>query len=234
MTEARKKHTYYFADHAKDCDPKDYWGQVKRTINGKPIPKEQIILIVAAIIDGLKLEADDTFLDLCCGNGALTTYVFAKCNGGLGVDFSEYLIGIARDNFVKRPEEAFVNSDVVKFVRTCPYPERFTKALCYGSLQYLSQADASDLLSLLRQRFTRLQRVFIGNMPDKGRINMFFGDRQLPPGEEDSPSTAIGIWRTPEEFSTMAKQAGWQCTVSRMPENYYARHYRFDAILVPA
>src|SRR5262245_10350175 len=65
---------YVFKNHPQTCDPDDYWGQVKRTVGGQPVSQEQIDLIVAAVKRGLQLGPEDTLLDICCGNGALTTY----------------------------------------------------------------------------------------------------------------------------------------------------------------
>lgn len=230
MTES--PNLYFYRNHPKTCDPEDFWGQVKRTVNGKPVPQEQIKMIVKAVCDGLELSTSDVLLDLCCGNGALTTYFFARCRGGLGVDFSEYLIEVARRHFVKRPQEAFMLKDVVEFARTYQEPERFTKAVCYGSIQYLPKDAAHELLMLLRQRFSGLNKVFIGNVPDKQFARTFFGYR-YESGIEDSPATEIGIWRTHEEFRALAEETGWHMDVRFMPKDYYCAHYRYDVILLP-
>jgi SAM-dependent methyltransferase len=222
----------FYKEHPKTCDPGDFWGQVKRTVNGKPITQEQIDMIVDAVCNGLELSANDVLLDLCCGNGALTTYFFSRCSGGLGVDFSEYLIEVARSNFVKRPQEVFLLQDVVDFAHTYPEAERFTKAVCYGSLQYLTKHAAYELFMLLRRRFTRLHRLFIGNVPDKKFARSFFGDRYKS-GIEDSPAEAIGIWRTHEEFRALAEETGWHMDIRYMPKDFYWAHYRYDVILFP-
>lgn len=225
---------YFYKEHPRTCDPLDFWGQVKRTVNGKPISQAQIDLIVAATIRNLEIDASDVLLDLCCGNGALTTYFFALCHGGLGVDYSEYLIEIAKKYFVKRPEERFLLEDVVSFAKDAPEPEQFTKALCYGSFQYLPQQAAFELLSHLRRRFSGLRRLVIGNLPNKDRMQKYYRDGGCSPGMESSPDTPIGIWRSSAEFAQLAEGAGWHCTIECMPKEFYAAHYRYDAILLPA
>lgn len=222
----------FYKEHPKTCDPEDFWGQVKRTVNGKPVPQEQIDMIVDAVSDGLNLSTNDVLLDLCCGNGALTTYFFARCSGGLGVDFSEYLIEVARRHFVKRPQEDFILQDVVEFARTYPVAKQFTKAVCYGSLQYLPKDEAYKLLTLLRLRFTGLNTIFIGNIPDKKFARSFFGDR-YESGIEDTPAGAIGIWWTHEEFRALAEETGWLMDIRYMPKDFYWAHYRYDVILLP-
>jgi SAM-dependent methyltransferase len=179
------------------------------------------------------LSTNDVLLDLCCGNGALATYFFARCSGGLGVDFSEYLIEVARKNFVRRPQESFFLQDVVEFARTYPDPQQFTKAVCYGSLMFLPLDSIRALLAGLRSRFTSLRRLFIGNLPDKAMLAEFFSNGNYTPGIENDPGSPIGIWFAQREFIALAAQCGWAATILRMPESFYAADYRFDAMLVP-
>lgn len=78
---SQRKYAFY-KEHPKTCARDDFWSQVKRTVNGKPVSQDQIEMIVDAVISGLSLGMDDRLLDLCCGNGALTRYFFARCSGG--------------------------------------------------------------------------------------------------------------------------------------------------------
>jgi SAM-dependent methyltransferase len=223
----------FYNAHAAQCDPTDFWGQVKRTVNGNPVSQDQIDMIVAAVRQGLDIRDDDVLLDLCCGNGALTACFFADCRGGLGVDFSDYLIEVANRHHVRRPQEAFVVQDVVEFLRLATDTGRFTKALCYGAMQYLGKPEAAEFLALTRRRFPNITRFFIGNLPDKERLHDFFTEGRYRPGIEDEPTSAIGIWRTPDEFADLAAAAGWRAEFRRMPRDFYAAHYRYDAVLTP-
>jgi cyclopropane fatty-acyl-phospholipid synthase-like methyltransferase len=225
---------YFYKEHPKNCDPDDFWGQVKRTVDGKPVSQEQIDMIVAAVTDGLDLGRDDVLLDLCCGNGALTTYFFQRCAGGVGVDFSEYLVEVAKRRFSARPEEHYVLGDALEYARSCPEPARFTRAVCYGAFMFLPAAGAAELLGALRRRFTSLGRLYIGNLPDKARMAGFYREGQYRPGMEDDPASPTGIWRTEEEFARLAAEQGWKASMRRMPPDFYAAHYRYDAVLVPA
>lgn len=222
----------FYKEYPKSCDPKDFWGQVRRTVNGKPVPQEQVDMIIRAVLNALELSKTDVLLDLCCGNGALTTSFFEQCNGGVGVDFSEYLINIAWKHFLKCANEKYILQDVLEFVQNYPYPERFNKALCYGSIQYLPKDTTHELLITMRKRFTNLGILFIGNIPDKQFARGFFGNRYKP-GVEDSPANAIGIWWTQEEFHILAKRSGWAMDVHFMPKDFYWSNYRYDVILTP-
>ncbi|WP_166671369.1 class I SAM-dependent methyltransferase [Pseudodesulfovibrio indicus] len=215
----------------RNCAPDDFWGQVKRTVGGKPVSEEQIEMIVSAVVEATDLKPEDRMLDLCCGNGALSTRVFAHCAQGHGVDFSEQLIKVAREHFEDAPRETYELADVVEFLKTSSESGRFTKAFCYGSFQYLPQAMAEEFLVELNRRFVSVSRVCIGNVPDKERMNVFFREGAYVEGIEDQHDSAIGIWRTRKEFSELAAAAGWRAEFRTLPEGYYASHYRYDAVL---
>ena len=57
------------------------------------------MMIVNAINSGLNIEADDNLLDLGCGNAALASRLFPLINKYVGLDFSRYLLKVAKDNF---------------------------------------------------------------------------------------------------------------------------------------
>jgi SAM-dependent methyltransferase len=217
--------------HARACAPDSFYAQVKHTVAGTPVSPEQIAMIVQSVRSGLSLEAADRILDLCCGNGALTTEFFAACGGGLGVDFCETLITIANRHFVRRPQEAFRLQDVVDYARNADDTAGFTKAVCHGGFQYLPPADAQELLELLRQRFVEVKRVFLGNLPDKRRIDAFFRDRDRVAGVENDSASPLGIWRTEDEIHSLSAKTGWTATIVPMNARYYAAHYRYDVLL---
>jgi cyclopropane fatty-acyl-phospholipid synthase-like methyltransferase len=216
--------------HPTTCAPDDFWGQVKRTVDGRPVAPAQIAMIVEQVARGLEIGASDTLLDLCCGNGALTTLFFARCAGGLGVDESAPLVRVATENFVRRPSEAFILQEAVDFVRSWPGPERFTIGLCYGAISYLTTAEAETLLATVHERFRGVRRVFLGNLPDRAHVRRFFGARYRA-GIEDDAGSALGIWRTVDDVQDLARRCGWQAEILRMPAEFYAAHYRYDVVL---
>ncbi|WP_449192828.1 class I SAM-dependent methyltransferase [Thauera sp.] len=232
MKRSRPENDSYDA-HARSCAPDDLWGQVKRTLGGAPLESDQIQLILDCTAAALELSEDDVLLDLCCGNGALSTHWFARCTDGVGVDASPYLIEIARSRFAADSQERFQLSEVLDYVLSSTLRSDFTKAVCYGSLQYLSPERAGAVLSALRSNCPRLSRVFIGNIPDRDRAAAFFGANMPSPDTLDTPRSAIGVWHTQRDFIALARNSGWDCRTRVMPPEFYAAHYRFDAILTP-
>ncbi len=221
----------FYKTHPDSCDPDDLWGQVMRTVNGKPVAEEQIQLIVDFVVTTLNLNNEDLLLDLCCGNGALTDRFFNYCAGGVGIDFSEPLINIAIKRFRKNNQREYTLSDVEEFLNHGKSANQFTKAVCYGSFMYLPEKKALNTLKLLGEKFGTIEKILIGNLPDKDKFQAFNKSRGIKHHITDDPAEPFGIWRTKKEFSEMATMTGWKVTFSEMPENFYSAGYRYDAIL---
>lgn len=220
-----------YIEYPKSLPEDDYWGQVRRTVNGRPVSEEQIAMIVAGIQSGLQLGEADRCLDLACGNGALSSRLYAHCATLHGVDFSPYLIEVATKRFMVHGKSTFAFADAASYVQQEPDPTRFDKVLCYGSFSYFSSEDAFLTLQKLNQRFTNVQRVLIGNLPDRDRAHLFYPKEKDYAQEINSHSTQIGLWRSEQEFRALAESTGWKFQCSRMPPAFYGSHYRFDAVL---
>lgn len=218
-------------EHAKSRAPDDFWGQIRRTVNGEPVSDEQIKMITDAIDSALQLKPDDRLLDLACGNGALSHLLFDSIAGYQGVDFSEHLISVAKNNFEKLPSYRFMTNGAAEYTREETNPAQFTKVNCYGSFSYFPAADADEVLRTLHQKFTNVQRVFIGNLPDKDRAASFYKTKMAGAGEMADHASQIGIWRTQGDFAKLAGDAGWKAKFSVMPPEYYAGYYRYDVLL---
>ena len=218
-------------EYAKSCAPDDFLGQTRRTVQGKPVPEEQINMIVGAIMSKLDMRRDDSLLELACGNGFVSRLLFDSCREYLGVDFSEYLVSVAKQHFERPPHHLFTMQGAAEYVRQEPHPERFTKALCYASFCYFPEADAIEVLHTLHDRFTNVKSLLIGNLPDRSRADEFYKNRQPSAEELADCSTAIGTWRTRAEFAQMAGHAGWKVEFSTMPPEFFSSYYRFDALL---
>ena len=217
--------------HARSVAADAYWNQVRRTVDGKPIDESQVILIANAITAGLSLTQTDVLLDLACGNGALSSYLFDKCAGLVGVDISPYLIEIAQKDFARPPGYHFHAEDAVSFLARNHNRPIFTKVLIYGAFQYFSREDGISVLRALNERFSMVAKVFIGNLPDRRRSDRFYRERAPTQAELNDHEAQIGIWYRPDEIEAMAQAAGWQAWCSYMPASFVASIYRFDMTL---
>ena len=225
------KGDYMHKEYPKNCAPDDFWGQVKRTVKGEPVSQNQIDMIVGAIRNGLSISHEDVVLDIGCGNGALSRYFFDDCSQLLGIDFSEYLISVAKANFENPPFFTFKASDAASYVDTEPEPTRFTKALCYGCFTYLTFVDAEHVLRQLSERFLNIKTLYIGNLPDKESAHFFYPEGTDFSSLLDDNTSPIGIWRSKEEMRELAFASEWDVRFNTMPTDFYSAHYRYDAIL---
>lgn len=218
-------------EYARSCAPDDFLGQTRRTVQGKPVSDDQIKMIVETIKNQLSMKPDDILLEFACGNGSISRYLFDSCQDYLGVDFSEYLISVAKKNFERLPHYKFMLQGAAEYVRYEKHPERFSKALCYAGFCYFPAADAVEVLQTLYKKFTNVQTVFIGNLPDRDRAVEFYKTKQPTAEELSDHSTAIGTWRTRSEFAKLCSDAGWKVQFSTMPPEYFSSYYRYDALL---
>ena len=104
-------------EYPKSFERNDFWSQIKRTVNGQPVSENQIDMIVTKVSNELELANQDTLLDLGCGNGALGNYFLKDIKYYVGVDFSEYLIGIANEYFQDEEKTLYVVDDMLSYIQ---------------------------------------------------------------------------------------------------------------------
>ncbi len=223
--------TFNYDENARNCAPDDFLGQICRTQDGKPVSDEQIQMIITAIKSELSLKNSDVLLELACGNGALSHFLFDSCKAYLGVDLSDYLISVAKKNFEILPHYQFSVQAAKDFVHMAQQAEKYTKVLCYAGFQYFPDNDVVEILSDIYNKFCNVRTIFIGSLPDMDRSHEFYKFRQPSIDELSDCNTALGIWRTKDQFIMFGDNTGWNVKVSTMPTSFYASHYRYDVLL---
>jgi cyclopropane fatty-acyl-phospholipid synthase-like methyltransferase len=207
-------------------DRTDYLQQVGRKTNSWEYPtNEQIDLIVESISSQLSLNSNDELLDIGCGNGWLTSKFFSSVSKTLGVDPGEYFIEtVAKTDFGNPGTNDFLRSTAQEYTMNPQNPSRFTKVLMCGMSEYLSDEHLSNVLESINQNFTNVSKVFIDNCADKNTIDNYYNaveQEDYEDGEKGTLDNYLGIWRTREEISQIASQAGWTATVVEVPDGYY-------------
>lgn len=229
MNNENKSWHYDYLERPKTCASDDFWGQVRRTVNGEAVSQEQIDMILSMVRHGLCLQPDDVLLDICCGNGRLGFEFFDEVSAYHGIDISPVLIEIAKENFERPLTHTFLLKSVEDFCKEEKNPERFTKLLCYGSIHLFSETQVREVLTSFRMRFTNLKYLFIGAIPDKEKEILFFNGKEALPTNDHLSS--LGKWYTQDEFKKIVESCGCQIKISEMPVDFYQSGYRFNAIL---
>tara|TARA_A100001388_G_scaffold276779_1_gene265547 strand:+ start:88 stop:780 length:693 start_codon:yes stop_codon:yes gene_type:complete len=215
---------------AKTKDKEDFWGQIRRTVNGKNVSEEQIALLVKSIITNLNLNKKDNVIDLACGNGALSSKVGNFCNKIYGVDNSEYMISVAKEYFESN-NILFELSEIITFLKKFPYKTSINKVLCYGSFSFFNENLSNNILRIISEIYPSVKTIFIGNLPDISKHEKFFSKYKPLDLDLKDNNTVIGIWRSKNEFKDLCLSNGWQVSFKNMPKGFYSADYRFDAIL---
>ena len=233
MVHQSEKSKLYHENFARQCGAEDLQKQIRRTIKGQVVPPPQIDMIIAAIRKGLHLRDTDCLLELACGNGVLSQSFAGSCNTYLGTDISKFLIDVSKTHFESPPHICFEQTDALECVSTLPDSEKYNKLLCYAAFQYFPNLMITDLLKTIRRRFPKMERMFIGNLPDLQQASVFFETKILDTIVLKSDETPTGIWRTRKEFQALCQAAGWRVSFTQMPQEFYASAYRYDAELTP-
>jgi dTDP-4-amino-4,6-dideoxygalactose transaminase/cyclopropane fatty-acyl-phospholipid synthase-like methyltransferase len=231
MSDSNNEIDYLHKEFPKKFKKHEFWAQIKRTVNGKPVSEEDIKMIVDQIKSCLSLEADSHLLDIGCGNGALAGRLFPFIKEYTGVDFSSYLLEIANEYFRPNCSINYIEKDALAFVSEYENSQVFNKLLVYGCMSYLSRADFSVFLDKVYSRFSNVDTVFIGNIPDINKARQFFKNGNINSYDVDNEKSAIGVWWDAGELKRLASEAGFSVEIYKMPTNFYGHHYRFDMVL---
>jgi 2-polyprenyl-3-methyl-5-hydroxy-6-metoxy-1,4-benzoquinol methylase len=204
--------------------------QVGKTVDGKEINEGQIDLIIAAIVNNLKLNQFDKVIDLCCGNGLLTKKISLIVKEVVGVDFSKNLIGIAK--LLNKAYNIGYNFEDILNLDSSFFKGQ-VKIFMYEGLQHLSPDDIYNVLSKL-QISEGKQMLFIGGIPDKQKLVKYYDTNDkfnyyLQCEKEGRPH--MGRWWNKDEITRIAAKTGFRATYLRQDSSLYTSYYRFDCVL---
>ncbi len=186
--------------------------------------------IASHIAQQLDLQAADRFLDVCCGNGALTALLAPRCQQVLGVDFSEKLIEQAKaDHRLANLHFAKANA-----LQLSGLGGQFTKINLYFSFQYFEHYEAGfRVLSEMDSLLAPGGKIFIGDTPDARRWFAYYNKPekwlrylyQKWKGKEP-----MGKFWHPRDFEKMAESLDLELGIMAEPADLPYSWYRFDAV----
>jgi cyclopropane fatty-acyl-phospholipid synthase-like methyltransferase len=213
--------------------PREFLRQVERTVGGQP--RDDISLALDAVSAALDLRASDCLLDLCCGNGLLTVRLAAGCRWTYGVDFSQYLIEVAR-SYHTGPTIKYIHSSVTELTASQLDGRRPNKVSMTGAVQYLTEGQLEQLLKMLRNVTAGAADLFFADVPDVSRLPHFYDtaerraefERRARAGTE-----AIGTWWSRQDLAQRFEAYGYVTEFREADPRRLGAHYRFDLFARP-
>lgn len=221
---------YLHKEYPKTVGRTEFWKQIKRTVNGREVSQEDISNIIFQIKKELELTYKDNLLDLGCGNGALASNFFKYLNKYVGVDFSDYLIEVANEFFWNK-NCVFIKNSIQDYLDEIDTDDQINKVLIYGCASYLSREDLKVSLSKIHKKFNKLEKIFIGNIPNLKCAKQFFLQRNILEYDTEDNKSLIGIWWSTKGLSKLVNDIGYEARILYMPKSFYSYNYRFDILL---
>jgi cyclopropane fatty-acyl-phospholipid synthase-like methyltransferase len=213
----------------------DSYRQVGRTVSGVATGDADPASVCDAIVEALALTGTETLLDLCCGNGLVTSLVAAHCRHVVAVDYSAPLIGAARLHHA-RGNVDYVVADVSRLDAVAVDLSQTDAAYMSLAFQYFDSDKARALLASLRAVVPPRCRLFLEDIPDAARLFDFYNtpERQAEYRRRIADGTeAIGHWWSADDLVRLAASEGFDCRIITQPAQRFRTHYRFDAMLRP-
>ncbi len=212
---------------------RDFLRQVGKTYKGKPIDETQFNLLVSHLYKNLDPAEDDRILDVCCGNGLLTSIISNTCKHVVGIDFSSALINIARrhnraDNISYHRRDALAINEEILYGN-----KPFSKLYMYEALQHFREDQLPDLLSSIKKISIHPLRFYMASILDKDRIDNFYNTAGLKAqyNREKNEKLLLGTWWEKEQIKQVCAEHDLSCNFIAQPENLYTAHYRFDVLI---
>ena len=204
--------------------------QVDRTINGAEEDQSQIDLTIETMRRALRLERTDRVIDLCCGNGLITSFIASGIATIIGVDFSEKLIACA-NRLNSANNVRYVVGEVSmldpSFFRDA------NKVFMEGSVQYLKVNELARLLHTLGQA-PSVAAIFIGGIPDADRLRVYYNDDRKMAyyhQREAEGRPHIGTWWSQSQLLSVVEDSGLRAHFLPQDERLSSAYYRYDCLI---
>ena len=223
-----------FSKQVSDSDPDDHLKQVGHTVKGKSIPSQQFEALTSQIVDIMQLSANDSVMDLCCGNGLFTKKVAKHVKTVIGIDFCEPLIDIASTRFLD-PNIRYYQGDVryLEKMNANIIPHEVNKVIWYAALQHFRPTELKSILSQIL-RICAEPLIFIGFVPDNDLKYLFYNTARRKIAHLwrlVSMNDNFGFWWNRSKIEAICSELDMTCTFSNIPSGMHASKYRFNVLI---
>lgn len=209
--------------------------QVGKTVNGKPISKDLLNLMVNDIIESLQLDSHDILIDMCCGNGLITLPLSSSVEYIYAFDFTNHLISsaikLSHANNIQYVV-GDVNDDFYKFFTLIEKPN---KILMNDSLGYFGSENLRDLLKYIINEVGLFNFYITGVPNDNLKWNFYNTEerrlRYLDCVERgDITHDGIGNWWNPDQIKKICDELGLRFLIKNQPD--VLSNYRSNVLII--
>lgn len=221
----------FWNDYPASAGEQDFLVQVGHTEGGQPYSQQQFDVMLGSIRTALGLAPGDRLLDVCCGNGIVTSALAQSCSLAVGADFSETLIGVARRHNAA-PNVSYVIADA-RDLQTLDLASRhFNRILLYAALQHFETGDLPRLLSGLSTHAEDGAVILIGGILDASRKHLYLDTPEKISQYErygNEGRDRLGTWWEPALLRDTCKAFGFGCDIDQATPARPGAQFRFDA-----
>lgn len=203
--------------------------QVQRTEGGRPQSAQELREIASYVGEVLEIGSDHRVLDLCCGNGWLSSSLAARCRSLVGVDFTPRLMtAFAR----AAPQNCY---GVIGDAGTIEFPPvTFDRCLLAAALQHFDHREVIELFTRLA-RWLRPDGIWlITDVPDLDRMWTFFDSDERERAHFDrlrEGRPVLGEWFQKDWIERLGRYTGFrEIRVLDQPSRFTYSRYRFDVV----
>lgn len=219
----------FWSEYQTDVSEKDEQTQVLRTRNKQPIDRQTWESTLKTVESQLDLRADDTLLDLCCGNGLFAAAFSNRVARIDAVDISQVLTNRLAARGLHNVRVS--TSDM----RDAKFPaQSFSKVLWYAGIQYL---DESDIVGMIRQIHPWMRPngiLMIGDIPDRAKLWDYFNNEDRQAAYFDGLQVRqpiIGSWLDARWIERLCLASGFaSAQASPQNEELIYADFRYDLI----
>jgi len=144
--------------------------QVARVKNRRRLGTEDTAIVVGHLAGLLDLKPTDRLLDICCGNGLLTSQFAQNCEQVVGIDLAPAMIESARKHHAADNIQYFQgNATEADSIAE----GTFDKILLQFSFQYLSRAEGKKAIQGMVRMLKPGGVIVLGDVPDLEKLPVF-------------------------------------------------------------
>jgi cyclopropane fatty-acyl-phospholipid synthase-like methyltransferase len=221
----------FWKKYGQDSKGNSEQEQVLRTINKSPISNELWEFTLGKLAEQIEPNIDDSLLELCCGNGLISRYFSSTCKKITSVDISENLITMIDSK--KYPN---INTQISD-IRDIVFPDHhFTKIIIYAGIQYLTLAEATNLVEKVFQWLKPGGYFYLGDIPNYKKLWEFYNSSERKAiyfQNIKEKKSIVGTWFEPNFFKYLSEFVGFKKSfyLPQHPDLIYS-NYRYDYKLI--